>query len=192
MGKIEINNKWAPPSNVQRCCLRKFGASGLPAFDNSLCSYLQVSFFRSARPPKQLEFTEFWVLEPEHGQGWTIQQLIPFSNFGVAWERASLGSGCPLSSKLDAKKDCTDGMAGATGTESLTCRCEAASRYHVTHASGISKIPRLPQASMSFSCKAPAYRSQQLLLVLKFCHDSRQRCPGWMLTGSLRDFQSPI
>ena len=80
--------------------------------------------------------------------------------------RASLGSGCPLSSKLDAKKDCTDGMAGATGTESLTCRCEAASRYHVTHASGISKIPRLPQASVSFSCKAPAYRSQQILLVL--------------------------
>ena len=91
--------------------------------------------------------------------------------------KASLGSGCPLSSKLDAKKDCTDGMAGATGTESLMCRCEAASRYHVTHASGISKIPRLPQASMSFSCKAPASRTQQLLRVLKSCHVSLQRCP---------------
>ena len=149
MGIIELISKtWAPSSNVRRCCLRKFGASGLPAFDNSLCSYLQVSFFRSARPPKQLEFTEFWVLEPEHGHGWTIQQLIPFdSNLGVVWgKKASLGSGCPLSSKWDAKTDCTDGMAGATGTVSLRRRREAASRYHVTHASGISKIPRLPQA----------------------------------------------
>ena len=103
----ELNQsaKMGPSSNVQRCCLRKFGASGLPAFENSLCSYLQVSFFRSARPPKQLEFTEFWVLEPEHGQGWTIQQLIPFdSNFGVAWGKSIFGFRLPLIFQIGCKE----------------------------------------------------------------------------------------
>ena len=97
--------KWALLSNLQQCCLWKLARSGLPAFDNSLCSYLQVSFFRSARPPKQLEFTEFWVLEPEHGQGWTIQQLIPFdSNFGVAWGKSIFGFRLPLIFQIGCKE----------------------------------------------------------------------------------------
>ena len=31
------------------------------AFNNSLSSYLQISLFRSARPPKQLEFAKIWA-----------------------------------------------------------------------------------------------------------------------------------
>ncbi len=97
---------WALLSNIQRCCLWKLARSGLPAFDNSLSSYLQVSFFHSARPPKQVEFTEIWVLEPEHGQGWTIQQVIPFSNFGVVWEESIFGFRLPLIFQIG----CKDGL----------------------------------------------------------------------------------
>ena len=41
---------------------------------------------------------------------------------------ASLGSGCPLSSRSDAAVDCTDDMAGATGTKSGVRRHETTLR----------------------------------------------------------------
>ena len=41
---------------------------------------------------------------------------------------ASLGSGCPFSSRSDATVDCTDDMAGATGTKSGVRRHETIMR----------------------------------------------------------------
>ena len=97
--------KWALLSNIQQCCLWKLARSGLPAFDNSLSFYLQVSFFRSARPPKQVEFTEFWVWEQEHGQGWTIQQVIPLSATSVVPGNESIfGFRLPLIFQIGCKE----------------------------------------------------------------------------------------
>ena len=126
-----MDERYGPSSNVPV----KIGKAGQFCLQQLYMFLPSASpFSLPARPPRQLEFTEFWAWERERGHGLTIQPLIPFQQAWPAKQR-------PIPNRVlgriageehhefDAKKDGTYGMSGAAAPKSGVRRHKMVMRY---------------------------------------------------------------